>query len=440
MKLIDGIAISARDISRRKLRSILTIVAIAVGCMLLVSMQGLGDTITHTATKFVESFGNLNQVMVLPSKYDKNNITTSVGSDQQSMLPYTANKQLNPKEEDNSKPIYNSTLAEFAKIKNVESLSAYNAAKVSEIKIQGVEKTGSNAVVLGYAENYKYDGQAGTIVAGTDLKNDKDGMLIDESYLNDLGIKEYKGIIGKTITLTVEMPSMPGMPARKPLVIEGKIEGVYKKLNSYYPGNIITFDNVTRKIQAYYEGKNPDDIKLSYSMVTLDTNNQKVIPGIMTEVNNNLGYSTFSLGEVVGIASIFTGFIRGILDLAAIIVIAVASIGLINTMTMTVQEKKKWIGIMRSLGGTKGNIRVIFLVQSLILGVFGGILGGILAIISIFGVNQYLAYIGKSFVIQLTAGNVIFGFIVSALVALIAGIIPSGRAAKLDVVETINEE
>ena len=71
MKLIDGIAISVRDINRRKLRSILTIIAISVGSMLLVSMQGLGDTISKTAITFVSSFGNLDQVMVIPEKYKR---------------------------------------------------------------------------------------------------------------------------------------------------------------------------------------------------------------------------------------------------------------------------------------------------------------------------------------------------------------------------------
>lgn len=443
MKLIDGISMSARDIRRRKVRSILTIIAISVGSMLLVSMQGLGDTITTTAESFISSFGNLNEVMVLPQKYnaDKSGmqINEQMSSGSHQMLPYTQNKQLNPKQESDEKLIYNSTLAEIAKVNNIKSMSAYTATKASEIEIEGVSKLGNSPLILGYAANYTYT-QGDKIIAGKDLTGAKNQILINEAYLNDMGIKDYDSIIGKKFTMTVSMPQIPGMNIMKPLKITGVVQGVYKEPNAYYPGNIITLDNITNQIQAYYAGKNVQDYKTTYSMVTLQTENQKVIPNIKSDINKNLGYTTFSLGEVVGMASIFTGFIKGILDVAAIIVIAVASVGLVNTMTMTVQEKRKWIGIMRSIGAAKKDIRVIFLTQSIIIGTLGGILGCILAIVGVWGINEYLIYIGKDFTINLTSANVLLGFIISIIVAILAGIVPANRAAKLDVVETINEE
>lgn len=442
MKLTDGIVMATRDISRRKLRSILTIIAISVGSMLLVSMQGLGGTISDTATSFISSFGNLDQVMVLPEKYnaDKSNMAVKQQmSSSMSYLPYTPNKQLNPKEQDNSKEITNSTLESIAKIKNVTDISAYNASQASSVSIEGISKVGANPTILGYAKDYKYTGQ-GKIVAGKDLSGADNQFLVNENYLKNMGVTDYNSVIGKTITFKVALPSIPGMPARKPLIIKGIVQGVYSNPNSYYPGNILALSNVTQEMSAYYMGKKVSEIKPTYSMVTVDVPNQKVIPQINKEVNNTLGYTTFSLGEIVGIASVFTGFITTILDIAAIIVIAVASVGLVNTMTMTVQEKRKWIGIMRALGSTKGNVRLIFLTQAVVLGTIGGILGCFLAVVGIFGINEYLTYIGKDFIIHLTVGNVLLGFIVAIVVAIIAGIAPAGRAAKLDVVETINEE
>lgn len=442
MKLTDGIVMATRDISRRKLRSILTIIAISVGSMLLVSMQGLGGTISDTATSFISSFGNLDQVMVLPEKYnaDKSNMAVKQQmSSSMSYLPYTPNKQLNPKEQDNSKEITNSTLESIAKIKNVTDISAYNASQASSVSIEGISKVGANPTILGYAKDYKYTGQ-GKIVAGKDLSGADNQFLVNENYLKNMGVTDYNSVIGKTITFKVALPSIPGMPARKPLIIKGIVQGVYSNPNSYYPGNILALSNVTQEMSAYYMGKKVSEIKPTYSMVTVDVPNQKVIPQINKEVNNTLGYTTFSLGEIVGIASVFTGFITTILDIAAIIVIAVASVGLVNTMTMTVQEKRKWIGIMRALGSTKGNVRLIFLTQAVVLGTIGGILGCFLAVVGIFGINEYLTYIGKDFIIHLTVGNVLLGFIVAIVVAIIAGIAPAGRATKLDVVETINEE
>ncbi|MGL5634177.1 MAG: ABC transporter permease [Sarcina sp.] len=442
MKVTDGISIAARDVNRRKLRSLLTIIAIAVGTLLLVSMQSLGDTISNTTAEFISSFGNMNQVMVLPQKYNPEKsgaaVQEQMSSGSQGFLPYTPNQQLNPKEEDNSKAITDSTLQEISKIKNVESIAAYGAAKATSLSIDGVKDEGLNPLILGYNKNYNYTAEE-EIVAGQPLDGKGDQFLINESLLKQMGITDYNSVVGKTFKIDVSLPKSMGinMP---PLVITGTVRGVYTEPNSYYPGNIITYENIINKINAYYSGKQVNDVANSYSNVLINVKNQSVIPGINQVVNNNLGYTTFSLGEVIGIASVFTGFIKTILDLAAIIVIVVASIGLINTMTMTIQEKKKWIGIMRALGATKNNIRIIFLTQSIILGIIGGVVGAIVAVIGIEVVNVILTNIGKDFHIVVTFGNALFGFVIAVIVAIIAGLIPSSRAAKLDVVETINEE
>lgn len=442
MKIIDGIAMAARDIGRRKLRSILTIIAIAVGCMLLISMQGIGDTISKTATSFVASFGNLNEVVVLPQKYNPNKSSMDINQQMSAgttFLPYTPSKQYNPKQEDNSKAITPQVLEEISKIKNIKDISAYNAAKASDIKIEGVKEDGSSPLILGFSDKYKYT-QEEKIIAGSDLTGKSDQMLINEDFLKDMGVTDYNSVIGKKITITSQMPSVNGMPSVKPLEITGIIQGVYQEANSYYPGNVITLNSVTDQINAYYSGENISNYKQTYSMTIIDIPNQRVIPQINDIVNKTLGYTTFNLGEIVGMASVFTGFIKVVLDIAAIIVIVVASVGLVNTMTMTVQEKRKWIGIMRAIGAAKKNIRLIFLTQSILLGIIGGIVGCILAGIGIVCVNAYLVSIGKDFSITLTATNIALGFVVSIIVAILAGIAPASRAAKMDVVKTVNEE
>ena len=443
MKVSDGISIGIKDLYKRKVRSILTGIAIAVGCMLLVAMQGIGDTINKTATGFISSFGDMSQVMVMPEKYDANN-NFAMQFQQQSnsgmqLLPYTQNTQLNPKEQDNNKDITANALESMSKITGVKNLSVYEANRASKIEIQGIDKKGDSAMVLGYNPNYLYTGQ-GDIVAGNDLnKNDTNSILVRKSYLENKGVKDFNSVIGKKVTLILSMPSINGMvmPEKK---IDLTIRGVYENKNSYYPGSIMAFENITNEMQAYYTGKNINDVKPNYSMVTINTTANKHIDNIMKNINTNLGYSTFNLGEVVGLVGVFTGFVRGVLDIGAIIVIIVASVGLINTMTMTIGEKKKWIGIMRSIGAKRGNIKIIFLAQAIFIGIIGAIVGCLLAIIAIFFVNIYLTHTGKDITIMLTSGNVFLGFIVTVIVSAIAGIMPARKAAKLNVIEIINEE
>ncbi|MGL5415277.1 MAG: ABC transporter permease [Clostridium sp.] len=443
MKITDGISIGIQDVFKRKARSILTGISIAVGCMLLVSMQGIGDTINRTASSFIESFGDMNQVMVMPQKYDVNNNFAMQFQEQSNsgmqLLPYTQNTQLNPEEKSNGKDITDSTLVSLSKIQGVKNLSVYEASRASSIKINDEKEKGDSAIVLGYNPNYLYTGQ-GDIVAGQDLNSsDKNGILIRKSYLENMGITNLNSVIGKKVTLTLSLPIAYGTNSiEKEITLT--IRGVYENKNAYYPGSIMTFENTTNEMQAFYTGKNVNDIKPNYSMVTINVTSKKYINPIMENINNNLGYSTFNLGEVVGLVGIFTGFVRGVLDIGAIIVIIVASVGLVNTMTMTIGEKRKWIGIMRSIGAKKKNIKTIFLSQAIFIGIIGAIVGCILAGIIIFFVNIYLTKTGKEINVILSLSNYLSGFIVTVIVSAIAGYFPARKAAKMNVIQTINEE
>lgn len=435
MKVSDGLLISLRDIKRRKLRSILTIIAISVGSMLLVAMQGMGTSISSNATKFITSFGSLENVIVMPQKYESDyNFASSVNIDSSStMLPYIANKQESSKAVDLTKAITDSTVNSISQIKNVNSVSAYNTATASTVNVSGIGTTASNITIQGYSKNYDYSSY--TILYGNKLSGNPNEFLVDESFLKDLGITDYSSVVGKTITITVNSKAYP-----TPLTITGTIEGIFKD-GTFDLGNIITYSTVTDEMTDYSYGlPTNSNGESSYSIVSLYANSQQDVNSITNTINNDLGYETFNLGQIVGLASIFVNFVNGLLDLAALIVVIVAGIGLVNTMNMTVQEKKKWIGIMGSLGASKSNIRFIFLSQSIILGTLGAILGSIVGAIGLVAINEYLVMSGKNFTIELTPFIIISSIVITIVVSIIAGIIPASKAAKLDVVEVINEE
>ena len=435
MKILDGIIISLRDIKRRKLRSILTIIAISVGSMLLVAMQGMGTSISSNATKFISSFGSLENIIVLPQKYESDyNFASSFNIDSSStMLPYVANKQESSKAVNLTKVITDSTAKSISEIKNVNSVSAYNSATANKVEINGINTSQSDVTVQGYSPNYNYNDSK--ILYGNKLTGKANEFLVDESFLKELGVTDYSSVVGKTITLTVNSKI-----SSTPLIITGSIQGVFKQ-GTFDLGNIITYNTITNKIIDYTYGLNPNtNPESTYSMISLYANSQSDVNAITNTINNNLGYETFNLGQIVGLASIFISFVNGLLDLAALIVVVVAGIGLVNTMNMTVQEKKKWIGIMGSLGASKSNIRFIFLSQSIILGTLGAILGSIIGTIGLILVNQYLIISGKDFTILITPTIIISSIVITIIVSIIAGIIPASKAGKLDIVEVINEE
>ncbi len=135
-----------------------------------------------------------------------------------------------------------------------------------------------------------------------------------------------------------------------------------------------------------------------------------------------------------------------ILAAIGIISLFVAALGIINTMVMSILERKKEIGIMKSIGGSESDVRKIYFVESSIIGIMGGafglLLGWVVTEIATMIINLYLSKQGIpqtelfSFPLWLIAGAILF----SVTISLIAGLYPAYRAAKVDPVIALRHE
>lgn len=110
----------------------------------------------------------------------------------------------------------------------------------------------------------------------------------------------------------------------------------------------------------------------------------------------------------------------------------VGGFGIANIMFVSVKERTPQIGIQKSMGAKKSFILQQFLFESILLSVFGGLVG----LFIIFVITQIIS---RTFdmPLVLTAGNIILGISVSAIIGLVSGIIPALSAARLDPVESM---
>ncbi|MBP2030859.1 putative ABC transport system permease protein [Methanohalophilus levihalophilus] len=118
----------------------------------------------------------------------------------------------------------------------------------------------------------------------------------------------------------------------------------------------------------------------------------------------------------------------------ALISLLVGSIGITNIMLVSVTERTKEIGLLKSVGYTRSNILILFIIESIVLGLIGGVLGTLLGL-----GGFYLA----ATIVGLPAVFLPYLFVVgigiAVFVGLVAGVYPANKASKLDPVESLRK-
>jgi len=139
-----------------------------------------------------------------------------------------------------------------------------------------------------------------------------------------------------------------------------------------------------------------------------------------------------SINQVIGGVQIF-------IVIVASISIFIGSLGIVNTMTTSVLERRKDIGIMKSIGATNNQIFLQFFIESSLLGLVGGLVGAVagelMGIIGTIGINNF---INAELPITVNFGLLFSALLESFLIGGIAGIVPALRAAKQHPVEALN--
>jgi putative ABC transport system permease protein len=112
-----------------------------------------------------------------------------------------------------------------------------------------------------------------------------------------------------------------------------------------------------------------------------------------------------------------------------------AAVGLMNIMLVTVSERTREIGVRKAMGANSRTIRQQFLIESIVIGQLGGLLGIVLGILAGNGVS---ALVGSSFIVPWLW--IFSGVALCLLVSLVSGLMPAMQAAKLDPIESLRYE
>lgn len=442
MKLSDCIKMAFSDLGKRKFRTILTAFGISIGTLLVILMGGFGQGVQKISMDQMKQMDMMRLITVTPYEYvaqraDKGNSNTK------------------------EKKIDTAAVKKFSEIKDVSGIQACIDTNISEVKLGN--KTSQKVNFQGYnldynvfdkaTENqYKLDKEKTKkygykpVIAGENMKkNDDNSVLIGKMLAKKLGIKDLKNVVGKEIEIKVAFPEIEGVQQKEPLVMKFKVVGVVNNLYSN-GGNCITgSDHMAAKIQEYYMGGKDYINDKGYSKVWVEAKDMNSVTEVSSKIQK-IGYAYNAQGSYAKQMDNMYFIFKMLLIAAGAVVLLVASIGVINTMTMAVHEKTKMIGIMKAEGASKRNIKRMFIVQSGSLGFLGAAFGTVTAIIAGVIINKVLvAYkvggieAGMKMV-DIRTSMIVFTILFTIAVSMLAGFVPARKAAKLDPVDSLRCE
>jgi len=409
--IIENIRISLDAIKSHLLRSILTVLIIAFGIMALVGILTAIDSIKYSLT---ENFAMMGANSFTIRNRDMN---IHIGSGPRSTKRF---KSISFKEAMKFKKVF-----EFPAFTSVYT----TGTGIATVKFES-EKTDPNVRVIGSDENY-FGNSGLEIEKGRNFTDNEifygNNVVVIGSEIAGRLFKKGVDPVGKVISVGPGKYRVIGV-----LKAKGSSAGFNSDRNCVVP---------ISNVRQYFS--RPDR---SFSISVMTSKQEDMEPAIGEATGtfrlvrgDRLGEEdTFSIVKSDSVAKMLIDLIKYI-TLAAtfigLITLLGAAIGLMNIMLVSVTERTREIGIRKAVGATRKTIRNQFFVEAIVIGQMGGALGIVLGIL-IGNVMTFVA--GGAFIVPWKW--IFLGTTLCFIVAIVSGIIPANKAAKLDPIESLRYE
>jgi len=175
--------------------------------------------------------------------------------------------------------------------------------------------------------------------------------------------------------------------------------------------------------------------RVDYVALTVDSSDyvKRVAEDIKDRFSGNVMIMDYEM--ILEQVNQILGTIEAVLGGIAAISLLVAGVGIVNTMTISVMERTREIGVLKAIGGKNSDVLSLFLTEATITGIIGGILGAAFGFILGIVVGDY---VGLPVSTSPVLGLMVVGFAVAT--AVVAGLYPAWRASSLNPVEALRYE
>jgi putative ABC transport system permease protein len=436
MKLSDMTELAVRNLREAIFRNSLTTLGVAVGVASLVAMLSLGVGLQQLASSRLTKSGLFDSVFVTPKLNMRGGPpSTAVQQGETRLLDEEARRDI-------------------SKLPNV--IEVFPQVRFfSEVRFNDKPFA---TMVAGMPQSSKgtgaFDGMKGNFFSG----ESGDEAILQVEFAKELE-KDTASLVGKTLSiryaerqqLTDGSGGFSIVPKEKELRIIGVVDTEPAAgFGGYGNGRLLIPLGTALSLRATQINDLRDAVrggpaKPTFASLTVRAKSPNNVDAIETAVKK-MGFGAFSLLDASKSLRIFFSVFDLLLGIFGSLALAVATLGIVNTLVMAILERRREIGVLKALGAADSDVKRLFFVEAGVMGLLGGI-GGVL-----FGwlIGRALTlatniYLKRQELPSVEISSVPWWLILGAisfavLVSLIAGLYPASRAAKLNPVEALRYE
>ena len=447
MKLHDLSDLAFRNLREAVLRNSLTTLGVAVGVASLVAMLSLGVGLQQLATSRLAKSGLFDSIFVTP----KTNLRGPGGGPPATRTPDAKARQLDA-----------DARAEISRMPNV--VEVYPQIRFfTEVRYDGKPFA---TMVAGLPESSKtsgaFDGMQGHFFSSPNA----DEAILQAEFAKELN-PQTASLIGKDLVLryaerqslgaqagdsTANSGGFSVVPKEKHFQIIGVVETEPASgFGGFGSGRLLIPLPIAETLRAAQVNDLRDILrdsssdKPTYASLTVRVKKPSMVEETEKKLKD-LGFGAFSLLDVS--KSLLTFF--RVLDLLLLIfsslALAVATLGIINTLVMAILERRREIGVLKALGAADGDVKQLFFVEAGVMGLVGGLLGvgfgWLIGRVLNLATEIYLhrQNLPGVQIFSVSWALVLFAMGFAIIVSLAAGLYPASRAARLDPVQALRYE
>ncbi|MBE7639123.1 MULTISPECIES: ABC transporter permease [Salegentibacter] len=409
----ENVSIAFNSIKSQLLRTILTVLIIAIGITALV---GILSAVTALENTISSDFASMGANTFNIQRYEFNSQRRG-GGEIEKVNPIISYREVRKFEENYQYP-------------KAQTAVSFTGTTVAEVKYLN-EKTDPEVRVLGVNENFLENSglnlETGREFNIFDIQNNNNVVILGSDFAKPEGLFKGEDPIDKVISIRGAKFRVIGI-----LESKGSTFGNNQDLRVLMPiqvaRSMFTQPQINYAVSVKVDDKELLEGAQDEAILTF-RNIRKLNP--IEENNFGLERSDDLINRIFSI----TSYLNYAAWIISIITIFGSSIALMNIMLVSVTERTREIGVRKALGAKRRTIATQFFMETLIIGQLGGILGIILGILIGMGVSAAADF---DFTTPWVA--ILWATAITILVAILAGSYPAAKAAKQDPIESLRYE